>query len=282
MKTTNISDNSIIGFKELSIKKTVHYIILTPILASLLTACGSDSESEKSTNSLPDNSSSFTIDIESLVQNSDGIFRAGYFYPKDTITSYATQHGDLFIVEGSRNHLLVDLRTGEARFYEVLDSDYSQVANYSGLGSLSFSSNELSWDDYLYGQVTYENELPIDIAFKHDDQKQFPDTNSLESISNTYTQRFGPYPDFVNISITIDEDGLLTGATDSGCIFNGMVSIPEMDNNSYYVEAEVSNCDEAGIYQGLSYLEEHSTNNITNLNLHLFSKTYSLFFKLNN
>ena len=263
-------------------KGSVQCTLIIPIIASLLTACGSSGGSDGNIDSLSQSEpSSSSIDIESLIQNSDGTFRSGYFYPNGSVTSAGIQIGDLFVVEGKANHIVVDLETGKTRFYEVQDSDYHEVATYSGTGSLSFDSYELTWDNYMFGEVIFEKEPSIYMAFQYDDQKVFPDTNSIERISNTYIQKFGVYPNYVNISITIDESGLLTGATDSGCVFNGSVEVPRSANNAYYIEADISNCEEEGSYKGFGYLESHTSNGATFLNLHLFSSDYALFFKMN-
>lgn len=214
--------------------------------------------------------------MSSRMEQEIGQFAVGQLNVVGSSPLQVYQTGPLMFASSSVNHVLFDITLSKARFYESR-VNYPQIADYSGTGSIS-NTTPFDGDPFT---ITYESEDPVNAAiYDQTADLIFPDTNSLSILSGTYTQQFGPYPDYVNISITIDSDGVLTGSTDSGCVFNGTVTNPISTRNAYYFETEISNCDEVGTYQGAGYLEEHINGNAAYLNLQLFSNNIAMAYRL--
>ncbi|MCM0613387.1 hypothetical protein KFJ24_12970 [Marinobacter sediminum] len=62
---------------------------------------------------------------------------------------------------------------------------------------------------------------------------------TLSDISGTYTM---DEPGYLTSSVTIASDGTVTGSDQTGCVFNGQITIPDQSINVFEVDYSSSNC----------------------------------------
>jgi hypothetical protein len=96
-----------------------------------------------------------------------------------------------------------------------------------------------------FGEGSYTESSVFDLEL----DTSYMDGSSLEKISGTYSYTWeGGHTE----TLTISEDGTITGSNSIGCIYNGFVALINPDFNAYRAEFYVANCDSLnGVYQGL-------------------------------
>lgn len=137
----------------------------------------------------------------------------------------------------------------------------------SGL-SISFDDDALAWvvsDGLLAGTVDSEQsatltaanleaEVGSNIVLTRDNDASDAGV-TLEQLSATYTLTDG---EVFNTTITIQEDGTLEGGDESGCVYNGQVTIPDEAINLVEVSFNAANCandERNGDFTGLGALD---------------------------
>tara|TARA_R110002049_G_scaffold133756_2_gene293157 strand:+ start:1422 stop:2186 length:765 start_codon:yes stop_codon:yes gene_type:complete len=249
--------------------------LLVSVMVFGLAACGGSGNSD--TDGAV--SSPMTTDIKTNLEQSTGDTAFGQIVINGVSSHKAVQLGDLLLISGTKNHILIDMSLNEARFYEVPDNDFDEIAEYSGMGVMT--NTKPIKDAETLGDITltFEDEPTKDAAFMDFTfSNSYSSSETISTISDTYTEQYGEYyKGYQNLSVTIDSVGVLTGSDDSGCILNGDVSQPKSGVGVFYFEVNIANCDYSGDYIGAGYLEK---DNVNYLNLYLYSEKHALNFRM--
>ncbi|NMT63651.1 hypothetical protein [Marinobacter orientalis] len=124
----------------------------------------------------------------------------------------------------------------------------------SGTDYILFDSWELTTGS-LTGTVTSSESASLTASaegFNSDITLQRENTFSdrgvtLEAVSGTYTM---DEAGFYTSSVTISSDGSVTGSDETGCVFNGTLTIPDTAINIFEVTYTASNCGDTTIATG--------------------------------
>jgi hypothetical protein len=58
------------------------------------------------------------------------------------------------------------------------------------------------------------------------------------------------------MTLSVNDDGVLSGSDVNGCVLNGSVEIVHSDRNYYSATIDVDNCVAGGSYEGIAFLDD--------------------------
>lgn len=107
-------------------------------------------------------------------------------------------------------------------------------------------------------------------ALKVTYSKLYDQPSSLEFLKGSWTHTSR---DQLTSTISIDEEGVLTGNDSDGCKYLGYVDIIDAKYNAYHIKLEVSECASVNNeYEGVAFLNENS------LSVQIANKNFALYF----
>jgi len=210
-------------------------------LVTLITACGGSGGSDSTPQA---SGASFDPDYFDSV---GGIWHGTIRYflggPIDTI-GLISEDGELHLID-SNGLIFVSALTKQGNYISATGTYYATGGEPTEGEIDGFMAARQNFN----GLLTH-NEFAID-EITYDYQKDmYERTSSLEKISGIYSDQDADNAE----TYVIDSDGAFHGSDDSGCFYNGQVSIIDTRYNMYRITITVSNCGDDIELEGLATL----------------------------
>lgn len=258
---------------------------------SLVSACGGGGSGSDAGKAPQETTQSY---IEGIGDLEPGVY---LLYVGDSETREPVDDGILDVVAitgsgrtvGNLHYFNTPLRFGTARFTDEKNFVWSE--KFISYRNLEVSEAQSTSSGIVLDAQTFKMEGIQDPGLDAFSEKVIDYTEpsiSLDGLSNTYVGRHAFINDGRTASITIDSTGVLNGADDKGCVFNGEISNLDSNYRIFDVDFEAANCSgdqipasqRNGTFTGVGILDEYGGQEILAIYAHNdeFAFAFSTYF----
>lgn len=174
----------------------------------------------------------------------------GYYETTVNVEGGSTYSGAVTILDPDGNFVTF-ISQNDATFGVLVGAGENQI---TGAGTNIFYSD--TWnqvDGSVSGQATDSDSATLNVEAADTGYQSVVELSRNNSISDTpisLAELSGSYlmqdTGLVTTQITISSDGAVTGTDQSGCIFNGLVNIPDESLNVFQMRFTAENCGSSG------------------------------------